>query len=78
VLAALRDVARDGRRTLVVTHGGCIRLVRGFLSGRGPAAFHDSSTVNGGVDEVPDEGLGDRIAAALTVPAATLREPPRP
>lgn len=70
VLAALRDVARDGRRTLVVTHGGCIRLVRAFLNGRGPAGFHDSDTVNGGLDEVPDDGLAERIAAALAAPAA--------
>jgi probable phosphoglycerate mutase len=65
VLAALRDVACDGRRTLIVTHGGCIRLVRGFLSGRGIADFHDSGTPNGGIDEVPEDGLVARIATAL-------------
>lgn len=69
MLTALRDVARDGRRALVVTHGGCIRLVRGFLSGRGPAGFHDSGTVNGGIDEVPDDGLVERITAALSTAA---------
>jgi len=68
VLAALRDVARDGRRTLIVTHGGCIRLVRAFLSGRGVAGFHDSGTCNGDVDEVPVSGLADRIGAALAAP----------
>jgi broad specificity phosphatase PhoE len=72
VLAALRDVARDGRSTLIVTHGGTIRLVRCFLSGRGIAAFHDSSTGNGAVDEVPRDGLVERIGAALAVPAGVL------
>jgi broad specificity phosphatase PhoE len=65
VLAALRDVARDGRPTLVVTHGGSIRLVRCFFDGRGIAAFHDSRTVNGGVNEVPADGLEERIGQAL-------------
>jgi broad specificity phosphatase PhoE len=68
VLAALRDVARDGRPALIVTHGGSIRLVRCFLDGRGIAAFHDSSTTNGGVDEVPPDGLVERIGEALAVP----------
>ena len=42
VLASLRDVARDGRPALLVTHGGSIRLVRCFLRGRGIVAFHDA------------------------------------
>ncbi len=71
VLAALRDVARDGRRTLIVTHGGSIRLVRGFLRGRGPAGFHDSGIASGAVDEVPDDGLAERISGALAAPAAS-------
>ena len=61
-------MARDGRRTLIVTHGGSIRLVRGFLSGRGIAGFHDSGTANGGVDEVPLDGLIERIGETLAVP----------
>ena len=65
VLAALRDVARDGRATLVVTHGGSIRLVRCFLEGRGVAAFHESRTTGGG-GEIAAAGLADRIAAFLT------------
>jgi broad specificity phosphatase PhoE len=69
VLAALRDVARDGRPALVVTHGGCIRVVRGFLDGRGLAGFHDSAVTNGDVVEVPDGPLAERIAAALAAPA---------
>ncbi len=41
VLAAVRDAARTGRVTLLVTHGGCIRLLGTFLDGRGIASFHD-------------------------------------
>ena len=69
VLAALRDVARDGRSTLVVTHGGSIRLVRAFLSGRGVAGAHDTHTANGDVDEVPEDGLLERLAQTLAEPA---------
>jgi broad specificity phosphatase PhoE len=65
VLAALRDVARDARPALLVTHGGSIRLVRCFLNGRGIAAFHESSTSNGGVDEIATAGLAERITAFL-------------
>ncbi|HZL65431.1 MAG TPA: histidine phosphatase family protein [Thermoleophilia bacterium] len=65
VLAALRDVARDGRPALLVTHGGSIRLTRCFLDGRGVAAFHDTKTVNAVVDEIPAEGLEARIGAFL-------------
>jgi broad specificity phosphatase PhoE len=65
VLAALRDVARDGRPALLVTHGGSIRLMRCFLEGRGVAAFHDTKTVNAVVDEVAAEGLEARIGAFL-------------
>ena len=65
VLAALRDVARDGRPALLVTHGGSIRLTRCFLGGRGVAAFHDTKTVNAVVDEVSAEGLEARVTAFL-------------
>jgi broad specificity phosphatase PhoE len=65
VRAALRDVARDGRPTLLVTHGGSIRLTRCFLDGRGVAAFHDTKTVNSVVDEIPTDGLEARITAFL-------------
>lgn len=56
VLAALRDVALDGRPTLVVTHGGSIRLVRCFLAGEGPARFHRHGVGNGAAEllDVPD------------------------
>jgi broad specificity phosphatase PhoE len=63
LLACLRDVVRDGRRALLVTHGGSIRLVRCFLDGRGIAVFHERPTSNGGLDEVPTAGLAERIGA---------------
>jgi broad specificity phosphatase PhoE len=65
VLASLRDVARDGRPALLVTHGGSIRLTRCFLDGRGVAAFHETKTVNGVADEIATEGLEERISAFL-------------
>ena len=65
MLAALRDAARDGRPALLVTHGGSIRLVRCFLDGRGIAAFHETKTSNGGVDEVEADGFVERITAFL-------------
>ncbi len=65
VLAALRDAACDGRPALLVTHGGSIRLVRCFLEGRGVAAFHETRTSNGGVDEIEAAGLAARITAFL-------------
>jgi len=65
VLAALRDAARDGRPALLVTHGGSIRLARCFLEGRGIAAFHETKTTNGGVDEIETAGLAARITAFL-------------
>jgi broad specificity phosphatase PhoE len=65
VLACMRDCAADGRTTVLVTHGGSIRVARCFLEGRDLAAFHDMGTCNGGMDEVPDEGLAARIRAFL-------------
>ena len=65
VLAAVRDAALDGRTTLLVTHGGSIRVLRCFLSGEGLGAFHRMTTHNGGVDEVAIEGLPGRIDAFL-------------
>ena len=65
VLAALRDCAQDGRRTLLVTHGGSIRLVRCFLDGRGIEAYHASATHNGVMDEIAADGLISRINAYL-------------
>jgi len=65
VLACLRDVALDGRQTLLVTHGGSIRLVRCFLEGRSIATFHQDSTHNGGVEELPVAGLAQRIGTFL-------------
>jgi len=66
VLAALRDVAQGGQHTLLVTHGGSIRLVRCFLEGRGIAAFHDMKLGDAEVDEVSSDGLIPRIERFLT------------
>jgi len=68
VLAALRDIARDGRPALVVTHGGSIRLAHCFLEGGGIAAFQDMKTTNGSVTDVPAQDLIGRIDAALAEP----------
>jgi broad specificity phosphatase PhoE len=65
VLACLRDCALDGRTALLVTHGGSIRLARCFLEGHGIDALHATRTANGGVDEIPSEGLAERITAWL-------------
>ena len=65
VLACLRDCALDGRTALLVTHGGSIRLTRCLLEGRGIDAFHETTTANGGVDEIATEGLAARIATYL-------------
>ena len=65
VLACLRDCALDGRTTLLITHGGSIRLTRCFLEGQGIDAFHVTKTANGGVDEIDTGGLARRIDAHL-------------
>jgi broad specificity phosphatase PhoE len=69
VLAAVRDAAADGRTTLLVTHGGSMRLVRAFLEGRGIDTFHEVRVPNGQVLEVPSPGLVERIDAFLAAPA---------
>jgi probable phosphoglycerate mutase len=65
VLAALRDAAHDGRPALLVTHGGSIRLVRCFLEGRGIAAFHETKTAHGDIDEIAAADLAARITTFL-------------
>jgi 2,3-bisphosphoglycerate-dependent phosphoglycerate mutase len=65
VLACVRDCALDGRPTLLVTHGGSIRLIRCFLEGHDIDAFHATATTTGGVDEIETEGLAARISAYL-------------
>ena len=65
VLACLRDCAADGRPALLVTHGGSIRLVRCFLEGHSIDAFHNTTTANGGVDDVATDGLAGSIGAFL-------------
>ena len=66
VLACLRDVALDGRRALLVTHGGSIRLARCFVEGRGVATFHQDATHTGVVEELATDGLAERIERFLT------------
>ena len=61
VLEAVRDAALTGRVALLVTHGGSIRLVRGFLDGTGIEDFHRMSTPNGDVLAVDADGLVARI-----------------
>lgn len=65
VLAALRDAALDGRPTLLVTHGGSMRLVRCFLNGVGIDAFHRLPVDNCDIDEVDASGLVARIDRLL-------------
>jgi broad specificity phosphatase PhoE len=65
VLAAVRDVAAEGRSTLVVTHGGSIRLLRAFLDGAGVEAFHQMKEPNSNLLEVPCAGLAARVDAFL-------------
>ena len=65
VLACLRDCALDGRKALLITHGGSIRLARCFLGGHGIDRFHATETVNGGVDEVDTAGLAERVDSYL-------------
>jgi broad specificity phosphatase PhoE len=65
VLACMRDCAADGRTTLLVTHGGSIRVARCFLEGRGIQAFHETRAANGGVEEVATAGLATRIGRFL-------------
>ncbi len=65
MLAAVRDVAAEGRTALVVTHGGSIRLLRAFLDGAGVRGFHQMKVPNGDLLQVPCEGLAARIDAFL-------------
>ncbi len=65
VLEAVRDAALAGRVALLVTHGGCIRLIGAFLDGRGIASFHDQEAPNGAALELDSGGLAARIDAFL-------------
>jgi len=65
VLAALRDAALDGRTVLAVTHGGAIRMVCRFLEHPGVETFRQPPADNGGVVEILDPGLAERVTAAL-------------
>jgi probable phosphoglycerate mutase len=66
VLAAVRDAAADGRTTLLVTHGGSVRLVRAFAEDRSIADYHKLKVPNGRLLEVPCRGCAARIDAFLS------------
>jgi 2,3-bisphosphoglycerate-dependent phosphoglycerate mutase len=76
VLAAVRDVAADGRVALVVTHGGSIRLLRAFLDGAGVQAFHTMKAADGDLLQVPCDGLAGRIDAFLAAQPTTTASGP--
>ena len=61
VLEAVRDVVLTQRITLVVSHGGSLRLVRAFDEGAGIEAFHQMSVPNGGIVELDTTDLAPRI-----------------
>jgi broad specificity phosphatase PhoE len=71
VLGAVGDAARTGRVTLLVTHGGCIRLLGTFLDGRGIASFHEATTPNGAALELDEPDLAARIDRFLEAAART-------
>lgn len=72
VLACLRDCARLEGVSLLVTHGGCMRLVRCFLAGQGPALFHATGAHNG---EVMELGGGGELVARIEEFLAAARLP---
>jgi probable phosphoglycerate mutase len=65
VLGAVGDAARTGHVTLLVTHGGSIRLLSTFLDGRGIASFHDQKAPNGAALALDEPDLAARIARFL-------------
>ena len=66
VLEAVRDAAgAASRATLLVTHGGSIRLLGSFLDGRGIASFHDERAPNGEALELDTADLAARIDSFL-------------
>ncbi len=65
VLEAVADAARTGRVTLLVTHGGSMRLLGAFLDGRGIASFHDRTTPNGVALELDEPDLAAHIGRFL-------------
>lgn len=72
VLAAVRDAAERRCDTLLVTHGGSVRLLRAFLQETSIGAFHVMSVPNGQILEVPGEGLVERIDAFLAEPGQRM------
>ena len=67
VLEAVRDAALADRVALLVTHGGCIRLLQTFLDGHGIASFHEHDVPNGEELELDTAGLAARIDEFLEV-----------
>ena len=70
MLAAVRDAIATQLVTLLVSHGGSLRLVRGFVEGTGIDSFHEMSVPSGGTIEIDTTGLVARIDGFLE------REPP--
>lgn len=70
VLAAVRDAIATQLVTLLVSHGGSLRLVRGFVEGTGIDSFHEMSVPSAGTIEIDTTGLVARIDGFLE------REPP--
>jgi broad specificity phosphatase PhoE len=70
VLVSVLDNLRTLKTTVLVTHGGSIRLLRCFLNERGIETFHMSETSNGGVDEIETDGVAARIEAFLGPPGS--------
>jgi probable phosphoglycerate mutase len=61
VLAALRDAIAAQHVTLLVSHGGSLRLVRGFVEGTGIDSFHEMSVPSAATLELDTTGLVERI-----------------
>jgi broad specificity phosphatase PhoE len=61
VLAALREAALAQRVTLLVSHGGSLRLASGFAAGTGIDSFHEMSLPTAAIVELDTTGLVERI-----------------
>jgi len=61
VLAALRDAIAAQHVTLLVSHGGSLRLVRGFVEGTGIDSFHEMCVPSAATLELDTTGLVERI-----------------
>jgi alpha-ribazole phosphatase len=61
VLEAVRDAVVAERVTLLVSHGGSLRLARAFVEGTGIGSFHHMSVPNSEAFELGTAGLAERI-----------------